>query len=42
VRIFGKPTTRKYRRMGVVLAHGKSADDARNIAKTAAGLISVK
>jgi phosphoribosylglycinamide formyltransferase 2 len=42
VRIFGKPTTRKHRRMGVVLAHGKSADDARNIAKTAAGLISVK
>ena len=42
VRIFGKPTTRKHRRMGVVLAHGKSADDARSIAKTAAGLISVK
>ena len=42
VRIFGKPTTRKYRRMGVVLAHGKTATDARKIAMTAAGLITVK
>ena len=42
VRIFGKPTTRKYRRMGVVLAHGKTAADARKIASSAAGLIAVK
>ncbi len=42
VRIFGKPTTRKYRRMGVVLAHGKTATDARKIAMTAAAMISVK
>ncbi|MEY5060360.1 MAG: phosphoribosylglycinamide formyltransferase 2, partial [Planctomycetota bacterium] len=42
VRIFGKPTTRKYRRMGVVLAHGKTAADARKIATSAAGMISVK
>jgi phosphoribosylglycinamide formyltransferase 2 len=42
VRIFGKPTTRKYRRMGVVLAHGKTAADARKIASSAAGMIAVK
>ena len=42
VRIFGKPTTRKYRRMGVVLAHGKTAADARRIATSAAGMIRVK
>ena len=42
VRLFGKPSTRKYRRMGVVLAHGKTADDARGIAAMAAGMISVR
>jgi len=42
VRLFGKPTTRKYRRMGVVLAHGKTANDARKIATTAAAMITVK
>jgi phosphoribosylglycinamide formyltransferase 2 len=42
VRLFGKPTTRKFRRMGVVLAHGKTANDARKIAMTAASMISVK
>jgi phosphoribosylglycinamide formyltransferase 2 len=42
VRIFGKPTTRKHRRMGVVLAQGKTAGDARNIAKRAASLITVR
>ena len=42
VRLFGKPTTRKFRRMGVVLAHGKTANDARKIAMTAAAMISVK
>lgn len=29
VRIFGKPSTRKYRRMGVALARGKTTDQAR-------------
>lgn len=42
VRIFGKPTTRRYRRMGVVLAHGASADKARATAMRAAALIKVK
>ncbi|RLS86888.1 MAG: formate-dependent phosphoribosylglycinamide formyltransferase [Planctomycetota bacterium] len=42
VRIFGKPTTRKHRRMGVVLAQGKTAGDARNIAARAASLITVR
>ena len=42
VRIFGKPTTRKHRRMGVVLAHGKTANDARAIATMAASLIAVR
>jgi len=42
VRIFGKPSTRKYRRMGVVLAHGPSADAARKTATKAAGLITMK
>ena len=42
VRIFGKPTTRRHRRMGVVLAHGKTAADARRIAMSAAGMISVR
>jgi len=42
VRIFGKPTTRKYRRMGVVLAHGKTAADARKVATSAAAKIKVK
>jgi phosphoribosylglycinamide formyltransferase 2 len=42
VRLFGKPTTRKHRRMGVVLAHGKSADDARHIATNAARKVRVK
>lgn len=42
VRIFGKPTTRTYRRMGVVLAHGRTANDARRVAMHAASLVSVK
>lgn len=41
VRIFGKPSTRRYRRMGVVLAHGKTADEARRIATRAAARIRV-
>jgi phosphoribosylglycinamide formyltransferase 2 len=36
VRIFGKPTCRKYRRMGVALAREGSAEAARALAKKAA------
>jgi phosphoribosylglycinamide formyltransferase 2 len=42
VRIFGKPSTRTYRRMGVVLAHGRTASDARRTATRAASLVTVK
>jgi phosphoribosylglycinamide formyltransferase 2 len=42
VRIFGKPTTRPKRRMGVVLASGNTIEEAREKAKKAASLISVK
>jgi phosphoribosylglycinamide formyltransferase 2 len=42
VRIFGKPSTRRYRRMGVVLAHGKSATDARKTAMLGASLVTVR
>lgn len=42
VRIFGKPVARRHRRMGVVLAHGKSTDDARRIATLAASLVTVR
>lgn len=41
VRLFGKPTTRKYRRMGVALARGKDATEARKKAKAAAGKVTV-
>ena len=36
VRIFGKPTTRPYRRMGVALARGKDTDQARALAAATA------
>lgn len=42
VRLFGKPTTRKFRRMGVALARAKSTALARKAAKKAAGLVKVK
>jgi phosphoribosylglycinamide formyltransferase 2 len=42
VRIFGKPTTRNHRRMGVVLAHGATATAARKTAMKAAAKISVR
>ncbi|MCE2883053.1 MAG: formate-dependent phosphoribosylglycinamide formyltransferase [Planctomycetaceae bacterium] len=42
VRIFGKPSTRRYRRMGVVLAHGATAAAARRTATRAAACISVR
>lgn len=44
VRVFGKPTTRKYRRMGVALCKlplGSSTDEARKQAEEAASKISI-
>jgi phosphoribosylglycinamide formyltransferase 2 len=44
VRLFGKPTTRKYRRMGVVLVHGESGTEVASLRQKAsdiAGLITV-
>jgi phosphoribosylglycinamide formyltransferase 2 len=42
IRIFGKPETRKHRRMGVALALGKSVAEARKKANKAAKCISIK
>ncbi|MEI8134903.1 MAG: formate-dependent phosphoribosylglycinamide formyltransferase [bacterium] len=45
IRIFGKPTTRKYRRMGVALAYdtvGTPTDILRDRAKAAAGKVTVR
>ena len=44
IRIFGKPSTRKYRRMGVALAYGSvstSTDELRSRANDAASKIKV-
>ena len=41
VRLFGKPDTRKYRRMGVVLTYGDNVEDARKRATAAARQIEV-
>jgi phosphoribosylglycinamide formyltransferase 2 len=41
VRIFGKPTTRAFRRMGVALARGKTTDEARRKAKKAAAAVKI-
>ncbi len=41
VRLFGKPVTRPYRRMGVALATGDSADEARETARRAAAAITI-
>ncbi|WP_114521503.1 formate-dependent phosphoribosylglycinamide formyltransferase [Altererythrobacter sp. ZODW24] len=41
VRIFGKPTSRPYRRMGVALAVAGNTDDARRIAAEAAGKVQI-
>lgn len=41
VRIFGKPTTRPYRRMGVALARGGDIDEARRLAAEAAGKVRI-
>ncbi len=42
LRWFGKPLTKAYRRMGVALARGKTTDEARKKARTAAALIKIK
>jgi phosphoribosylglycinamide formyltransferase 2 len=41
VRIFGKPVTRPWRRMGVALATGATADEARALATRAAAKVSI-
>ena len=41
VRVFGKPSTRKYRRMAVALARGKTTDEARRKARLAASKIKI-
>ncbi|HEX4924123.1 MAG TPA: hypothetical protein VFV50_08555, partial [Bdellovibrionales bacterium] len=41
VRVFGKPTTRKYRRMAVALARAKTVEEARRLAKKAASRITI-
>jgi len=42
VRIFGKPTTRPKRRMGVALASGNTVEEARERAKKSASFMKVK
>lgn len=42
VRIFGKPVTRPYRRMGVALATGASEKEARALAMRAAGKVKIQ
>lgn len=41
IRLFGKPVTRPYRRMGVALASAGNADAARGIARRAAGSVRI-
>lgn len=41
VRIFGKPVTRPYRRMGVALARAGSAEAALTLAKAAAAMVHI-
>jgi len=41
LRIFGKPDTRKFRRMGVALARARSTDQARRLAKRAASRVRI-
>jgi phosphoribosylglycinamide formyltransferase 2 len=42
VRLFGKPSTRVYRRMGVALARGKNTDEARRKARAAAAKVKIE
>jgi phosphoribosylglycinamide formyltransferase 2 len=41
VRVFGKPTTRPYRRMGVALALSDRTDAAREAARRAADRVTI-
>lgn len=41
VRLFGKPATRPYRRMGVALARGGDVEQARDLARRAAGAVRI-
>jgi phosphoribosylglycinamide formyltransferase 2 len=41
VRIFGKPVTRPYRRMGVALARAETADEAVTLAVKAAAAVRI-
>lgn len=41
IRLFGKPTTRPYRRMGVAIARADTADAARALAKAAADKVKI-
>ena len=41
IRIFGKPTSRPFRRMGVALACGATTDEARRLAKEAADAVTL-
>jgi phosphoribosylglycinamide formyltransferase 2 len=41
VRLFGKPTTRKHRRMGVALASGSTVEEARERARQAADRVQI-
>jgi len=42
IRIFGKPDTRKFRRMGVALARGNTTDSARLLARKAADCVKLR
>jgi len=42
VRLFGKPTTRRNRRMGVALASGATLDEARERALKAAAAVTIR
>ncbi len=42
IRLFGKPSTRKYRRMGIALARGKTTNEARKKAFQAARKIKIQ
>ena len=42
VRLFGKPSTRKFRRMGVCLARAKTTDEARKKASRAARTVKIQ
>jgi phosphoribosylglycinamide formyltransferase 2 len=42
LRIFGKPDTRKYRRMGVALARAQNTDAARRLAKQVADCVTIR